>query len=344
MVVKNQHIIPAIYLKHFSLNPQENRRKRKILSIDINNTPYKIEEKKIDKVAVKKHFYSISRNEQHLKGKQKQYDYFVENHLASEFENEWDNVVEEIARLANTINPFNKVQTINCLELSARLKKLISSFFWRAEARRIEIECFLKLNNQNADGSELKEAVRIHHLREMGLMAGRTFLSLTRKKIFILVSKKPVFIASDNPVIVMDNDPYTRSDILNPKSIIYCAITPKIAVVIYPDYRYQSYSINDLEKIINLNNTGDTEDIVSKLNNVCNTIELKFADYLHGEFQKRLVAIEANDWLFSNNHDLLKECLGLMPERAKERPKITNSASIFVPSRVNFFNECLKDA
>lgn len=339
MNTKNQHIIPVVYLKYFSPNPNEKRGKRKILSVNLNKPIYKIEQKRLEKVAAKKHFYSIKKNKQQKR--QQQYDYFVEENL-SLYENDWGKVVDKIVYLINGMTLFGEVQTFQNLELYTELKKSISIFFWRAEARRIEIERFFEHKTESIDKNGLEELVSIHHLREMGLMAGRTFLSLCRKKVSIFFSKTPIFVTSDNPVIVMNNNPDSRSDILNPKSIIYCAVTPEIAVIISPNNKYKPYSIDNLEKIINVSNAGNIENVISNVSKPCDTIELRLADCSQKSIQNRLVTIETNDWLFSNNHNSLKECLHIMPERAKERPKITNYASIFVRSRVNFFNECLK--
>ncbi|MBW4534798.1 MAG: DUF4238 domain-containing protein [Pleurocapsa minor HA4230-MV1] len=338
MVTKKQHIIPVVYLKYFSCNPNEERRERKILSINLNSPTYNIEQKKLERVAIKRHFYSIKDDEQ------PKYNDFVEKNN-EQFENNWNRIVEEITNLVDKKCLFYKVQTFQNSELSIELKRSIANFFWRVEARRVEIECFFKFNCINTSKDELESAVKIHHLREMGLMAGRTFLSLCGKKISVFFSKTPIFIASDNPVIAMDGDPHTRSDILNPKSMICCAISPKILVVIAPDYRYKFLYINDLERMLKVDNTENLniDDIISNKNTFCNTIELRFVDSLqYKENHNSLILIEAKDWLFSNNHNLLKESLYLFPQRSKERPKITNAASIFVPSRIRFFNECLR--
>ncbi|WP_009543831.1 DUF4238 domain-containing protein [Crocosphaera subtropica] len=176
-------------------------------------------------------------------------------------------------------------------------------------------------------------------------MAGRTFLSFLNKEICIYVSKTPIFITSDNPVIISDGDPHSRSDILNPKSIIQCAITPKILIVIYPSLKCNYLSEYELEKMLKVSNKGHFDDEnFKKLNH--QKIKVKIIHNLKiKELYNELILIEAKKWLFSSNENLLQQILYLFPQRLKERPKITNlnNPSIFVPSRIKFFNECLKD-
>ncbi|PHV64406.1 DUF4238 domain-containing protein [Cyanobacterium aponinum] len=347
MPIKNQHIVPAVYLKYFSCNSQEKREKRTIFSINLTKYPYKIELKKIDRLT-KKHFYSFRRNDQ------QKYDDTIEvtNH---KYEDEWSKIVEEIKNLVaqNQNNLFYQFGSFENSELSFKLKQSIANFFWRVEARRIEIKCFfrfqLNLEKKNIDEKELEIITQAHHLREMGLMTGRTFLSFCEKKIFIVFSSIPIFIASDNPIIAMDGDQHTRTDILNPKAIIFSAITPNIAVLITPHKRYKhNYSsINDIEKMLKVNNKKNinsniNEEMIFNKINFCNEIELKSADYNYKSVHMNPMLIEAKDWLFSNNQNLLKDCLQLMPLRAKYRFKITTHPNIFVRSRVNFLNECIK--
>ncbi|MBF2057538.1 MAG: DUF4238 domain-containing protein [Cyanobacterium sp. T60_A2020_053] len=348
MTIKNHHIVPGVYLRYFSCNSQEKREKRTIFSINLTKCPYKIEPKKIDKLT-KKHFYSFRKNDQ------QKYDDTIEV-SNQKYENEWTVIVEEIKNLVaqNQNNLFYNFRTFENNELSFKLKQSIANFFWRVEARRMEIDCFfrfqLSLEKKSIDEKELKIMTKAHHLREMGLMVGRTFLSFCEKKIFIVFSPIPIFIASDNPIIAMDGDQHTRTNILNPKSIIFSAITPKIAVLITPCKRYKhNYSsINDIEKMLKVNskkniNSNIDEEMILKKINFCNQIELKSANYNYKYVHMNPMLIEAKDWLFSNNQQLLKDCLHLMPLRAKYRPRIINYPSIFVSSRVNFLNECLKE-
>jgi hypothetical protein len=338
MSIKDQHIIPCVYLKYFSFNPTEKRGKRKIACIDLECDRFKIQERRTEKLTIQRRFYSWKKNEQ-------EYDDFVENRN-SFFENEFDQIIQNTIKLGDQLSFLNKYEVFENFELSINLKKLIAHLFWRVEARRIEITSFFEpiFIKQNRDKYDLEKFVKVHHLREMGLMTGKTLYSLLGKKICIFISKIPIFITSDNPVIISDGDPHTRTDILDSKSIIQCAVTPKILIVIYPDFKSKPLSQYDLDKLLKVSNIKDFKGEVPEEINISKTIKIKYIDDLKiQENYNNLVLIEAKKWLFSNDENLLKEVLYLLPLRSRERPKITNNSSVFVSSRRRFFNECLRD-
>lgn len=340
MSQKSQHIIPCVYLKNFCLNPGQTRGKRKINCVNLENNRFSIEIRRIEKLAKLNRFYSIKKNEG-------VYDDYVENNNAN-FEYTWNQVINDTIKLTGQLNFLDKSKTFEIPELSSQLKGLISNLFWRVEARRIEIESFVNLQSSliKKDSPErFEETVKLIHLREMGLMAARTFLSFLNKEICIFISKTPIFITSDNPVIISDGDPHGRTDILNRKSIIQCAISPKNLVVIYPSLKCNPLSEYELEKMLKVSNKGFFNDEIFKKTNH-QKIKIKNIDNLKiKELYNELLLIESKRWLFSNNEDLLRQILYLLPQRSKQRPKINNinDPSLFVSSRIRFFQECLKD-
>ncbi|WP_107669771.1 DUF4238 domain-containing protein [Cyanothece sp. BG0011] len=340
MSKKAQHIIPCVYLKNFCLNPREKRGKRKINCVNLDSDRFSVETRRIEKVAKLNRFYSIKKNEG-------EYDDSPENNNA-DIESTWNRVIDDTIKLSDKLSFLDKSKTFEKSQLSIELKGLISHLFWRVEARRTEIESFLHSESiliKKDSPERFKEITKLVHLRETGLMAARTFLSFLNKEICIFISEKPIFITSDNPVIISDGDPHGRTDILNLKSIIQCAISPKILVVIYPSRICNRLSEDELEKMLKVSNKGLFENENFKKINHQKIKVKKIDDLKFKEFYNELILIESKRWLFSNNQDLLREILYLLPQRSKERPKITNinDSSLFVSSRRRFLKECLKD-